>query len=173
MAMMPIPRRAAFQASVAAHGFALLLAAPLGQAASVAVTGNGGLEAKASIDVSVVVPKVMQMRLVGHPAVLDVTAEDVARGEITVRGPRIELLVNDRLGYVLRAEIMNALFTAVRISGLPSPVTVTRDAAMLRMPSMVGRARPEPLPVEYQLQLAADTVPGRYPWPVALTLQQP
>jgi hypothetical protein len=173
MAMKAISTQFGFKAFVAAHGLPLLIGAQLACASSAAVTGNASLEARAAIDVSIVVPKVIQMRLLGHPAALDITAEDIARGEVTVTGPSLDLLVNDRLGYVLRAEILSAIFTAVRISGLASPVVVTGDAALLRMPSMVGRAKPAPVPVEYRLQLAAGIVPGRYAWPVSLTIQEP
>ena len=149
-----------------------LAARPL-YAASEAATGAGTLAARASIDFSLSVPRVMQMRLLGHPAALDVTAEDIARGSITVSGPRLDLLVNDRLGFVLRAQVVNAVFTAAKIAGFATPLTATAAGASLRMASMVGRPRPQPVAVEYELQLAADAVPGRYSWPVALSLQEP
>jgi hypothetical protein len=143
-------------------------------AASEMLSGAASLAARSHLDFSVAVPRVMQMRLLGHPVALDITAEDIAHGSVTVSGPRVDLLVNDRLGYVLRAELVNAVFTAVRIAGLGSaPLTATRAGASLRMASMVGRPKAQPVAVDYELQLAADTVPGRYPWPVALSLQEP
>lgn len=171
--MKPTFRPLALKAFAAAHGLPLLLGVQLAYASSTVAAGAGPVEAKAYLDFSIGVPKVMQLRLVGHPLALEVTAEDVARGEITVSGSALDLLVNDRLGYVLRAEILGAVFTAVRINGLAAPVVVTRDAALLRMPTMVGRPKPAPMPVEYRLQLAADAVPGRYAWPVSLTIQEP
>lgn len=152
------------------------LALPFAQwafAASETASGAGSIAARASIDVSINVPRVMQMRLLGHPAALDITAEDVARGSITVNGATIDLLVNDRSGYNLRAELLNAVFTAVRVSGLPAAVQAVGGAAVVRMPTMVGRPRPQPMAVAYELQLAADAQPGRYAWPVALSLQEP
>jgi hypothetical protein len=113
------------------------------------------------------------MRLLAHPAMLDVTSDDIARGSITVSGPSIDLVVNDRAGYNLHSELMNAVFTAVRIAGLPASVQASAAPAVVHMPSMVGRPRPQAIPVAYELQLASDAVPGRYPWPVALSLQQP
>jgi hypothetical protein len=162
-------RRASF---LAAYILCVLAARPL-HAASEALSGAGALAAKASVDFTLNVPRVMQMRLLGHPASLDITAEDIARGSITVSGPRLDLLVNDRLGYVLRAEVVHAVFTAAKIMGLPSTLVATPAGASVRMASMVGRSRPQPVAVEYELQLASDAQPGRYPWPVALTLQQP
>ena len=114
----------------------------------------------------------MQMRLIAHPSVLEVTAEDVAAGKVTITGPSVDLHVNDRFGYVVRAEIVNAAFAALRISGLPAPIVATGPVAIANMPSMVGRAKPQPYPVSYELQLSSDAVPGRYSWPVALSLQQ-
>jgi hypothetical protein len=152
------------------------LCLPLAQlafAASDTISGAGALTARASIDVAISIPRVMQMRLIGHPAALEVTAEDIARGSITVNGPSIDLVVNDRAGYDLRAELVNAVFTAVRIAGLPATVQAGSAPAIVRMPSMTGRPRPQPMPVAYELQLAADALPGRYSWPVALSLQQP
>ena len=157
---------------IIAAGLALPLA-QLAVAASDTVSGPGTLAARASIDFAIAVPRMMQMRLISHPATLDVTAEDIARGTITVSGPSIDLLVNDRTGYNLRAELVSAVFTAVRIAGLPATVQATAAPAIVRMPSMVGRPRPQPIPVAYELQLASDAVPGRYSWPVALSLQEP
>jgi hypothetical protein len=140
-----------------------LIAAQLAFAASGITTGNGTLASRASVDISVTIPKVMQLRLVNHPASLEITSDDVARGSVRVTGASLDLLVNDRLGFELRADLLNAMFTAVRIAGSPS----------MRFASMVGRPRQQPFPVEYELQLAPGATPGRYAWPVSLSIQQP
>lgn len=150
----------------------LAAAAPFAFGASGVATGSAGLSAHAAIDFQVNVPRVMQMRLLGHPAYVAVTADDIARGSIKVSGPQVDLLVNDRFGYTIRAEVASAAFTAVKISGLASPVVATQSGATIRMTSMVGRPKPAPLPVEYELQLAPGTQPGQYAWPVMLSLQQ-
>src|SRR5258708_10611041 len=113
------------------------------------------------------------MSLLGQPDVLDVTAEEIACGSIHVSGARVDLLVNDRAGFVLRAELVNAVFSAAKIVGLSAPLTATAAGATLRMASMVGRPKPQPVVVDYELQLAADAVPRRYSWPVPLRLQGP
>jgi len=41
------------------------------------------------------------------------------------------------------------------------------------MASMVGRPKPAPMPVSYELQLAPGATPGQYGWPVALSLEHP
>ena len=147
-------------------------ASPFAFGASNVASGPGGASASASIDFQVNVPRVMQMRLVAHPATVFVTAEDVARGSIKVRGPAVDLLVNDRFGFSIRADLATGAFSAVKISGLSSPVVATQSGATIRMGSMVGRPKPAPMPVEYELQLAPGTQPGQYAWPVTLSLQQ-
>ncbi|HTS85975.1 MAG TPA: hypothetical protein VMG61_12780 [Usitatibacter sp.] len=141
------------------------------RAASSVVPGGGS--ASASLDFSFVVPRVLQVRELSRPASLDISADDIARGTVTVSGAMLDLLANDPAGYVIRARLVNAVFTAVSIVGLPGPLVATPASATLRMATMVGRPKPAPVPVQYELQLSPDAVPGRYAWPVALTLENP
>lgn len=161
---------AASRIAAYAIGGALLAAAMPAQAASQVATGAGPLVARAAVDFAVAVPRVMRLLLLDHPPTISVSAEDVARGFVTVAGPRIDLLVNDRHGFSLRAELVGAAFTAARIAGLPAAITATREGSLAPMPTRVGRPRPQPYQVTYELQLAKDAAPGLQPWPVALTL---
>ena len=141
-------------------------------AASSVGSGSGTVAARAAIDFMIQVPRVMQMRLLGQPAAIDVTAEDIARGSIRVTGASVDLLVNDHLGYLIRADVAAGVFSAVKIVGLSSPVLATPGGAIITMASMVGKPKPAPMPVEYELQLSAGVQPGRYAWPLTLSLQQ-
>ena len=134
------------------------LALPAGASSELAQAGP----ARAYLDFTIKVPRVALLRLLNHPTSIDVTADDIARGKVVVSGASLDLIVNNPLGYVLRADLMNAMFTAARIVNLPS-----------RMATMVGKPRPAAIPVEYELSLAPDAQPGRYAWPVALSLQDP
>lgn len=149
---------------------ALLAAAGGAHAASQVATGAGPLTAKAAVDIAISIPRVMRMQLLDHPATVAVTSEDIARGYLRVAGPRIDLLVNDRQGYAMRAELLGTAFTEARISGLPGAITATREAALAQMPTMVGRPRPQPYNVVYELKLSPGATPGPQAWPVALTL---
>jgi hypothetical protein len=149
----------------------ILLAAALPALAASSIA-TGGSSASASIDFQINVPRVMQLRLLAHPTSVMVSAADIARGSITVSGPAVDLLVNDRLGFTLRADVVSSAFSAVKITGLSSPVVATQSGATIRMSSMAGRPKPAPMPVEYELQLAPGTQPGQYAWPVTLSLQQ-
>jgi len=141
-------------------------------AASDVARGNGGLSARAAVDFKIVVPRVMRMHLLAHPATVVVGPEDIARGSVKVSGASLDLLVNDRLGYAIHAEVVNPAFSAARIMGLPSAAVATSTGAVIPMPSMVGKPKPAPMPVEYELQLSPDAQPGTYAWPVTLSLHQ-
>ncbi len=150
-----------------------LVIAPLPVRGASSLSIGGAPLARASIDVSIVVPAVMQLRELARPAAIDITAKDIARGKVTVNGALLDLLVNNRNGYLIRARVVNAVVTAVSVIGLPGPLVATPDSATLPMASMVGRPKPAPMPVQYELQLSPDAQPGHYAWPVALTLETP
>lgn len=154
--------------------FAAAVAATVdARAASDVAIGSGASRVSAPLDFSINVPHVMQLRLLGQPAAIDVTADDIARGSITVSGAQLDLLVNDRDGYVIRAQVGNPMFSAAKVLGLPGDLVAGAQSATLRMASMVGRAKPAPMPVSYELQIAPGATPGRYGWPVLLSLEHP
>ena len=152
---------------------ALLAASPFAHGASDVAMGAGSLRASAAIDFTINVPHVMQLKVLGQPAAVQVSADDIARGSITVSGAQLDLLVNERDGYVIRAQLANPVFTAAKVLGLPGALVAGDGATTLRMASMVGRPKPAPMPVSYELQLAPGTAPGQYSWPVALSLEHP
>lgn len=156
---------------VAIGGLCLAMAMASPAVLGASAVANGG-SVRSSMDFQVGVPRVMQMRLVAHPTSVDVTAEDIARGSIKVSGPAVDVLVNDRMGFAIRADLNGSAFNAVKISGLAAPVVATQAGATIHMSSMVGRAKPAPMPVEYELELAPGAQPGHYAWPVTLSLQQ-
>ena len=142
-------------------GIALLagaLALPAGAASEIA---PGGL-ARAAVDFRISVPSVASLKLINHPNTVEITADDIVRGTLRVTGAALDLLVNNPRGYSLRAEVANAAFTAARIVNLPAT-----------MPTMVGKPRPAPMQVEYELAIAPAAQPGRYAWPVSLSIQDP
>lgn len=151
---------------------ALALACTGALGAGRVASGSGSVHADAAIDLKVVVPEMLSMRLLDHPGRITVTAGDVAAGEMVVTGPRVELLANDRRGYFLEARLTEP-FSAASIEGLPAPLTVTSEGGRALMPSMVGMQRPEPYRVRYVLTLREGTEPGTYAWPLALQIEAP
>ncbi|HUJ01638.1 MAG TPA: hypothetical protein VLY46_15470 [Usitatibacter sp.] len=152
-------------------GIGLAIALP-SAASSTSVDGGGALRAGAAIDVRVVVPKVLELRLLDHPQTVQVSAADAANGQVVVSGPRIALVSNARSGYVVQAAIRGP-FTEASIEGLPQPVHVDSSGARVPMPAMVGQLRPQPFRVRYRLTLRENTPPGTYAWPISLSLQAP
>ena len=126
--------------------------------------------ASAPLDFTVVIPRVMALEMRGHPALVRVTAEDVARGEVVVQGAQLDITANGRAGFVLRAELNDAAFGGVAIDGLPAALACdcTAAHASMRAPGHRLSAR-----VRYRLRLADHATPGEYRWPVTLSLQEP
>ena len=157
------PRTAAFALAIALT--------PLAGAAASSVATSGPMQARASIDLRIAVPRVLELKL-QHPDTVQVTAADAASGEVTVSGARVELVANGRRGYWLTGRVSGPFLQAT-IEGLDNAVTFDASGARVLMPSMVGLPRPPPRSVRYRLRLREGTPPGRYPWPVALSLESP
>ena len=146
----------------------IALAAPAVQADP----GSGPLQARASIDLRVVIPEVMRLALLEQPADLQISERDSALGEVRVTGARILLLANDPRGYALQASL-DAGFSEAAIEGLPTPVRITSRSEAIPMPSMVGKPAPPPHPVEYRFRFPPGLAPGTYPWPLVLSIAHP
>jgi hypothetical protein len=151
---------------------ALSLCALPAAAASTAAAGPGALATGASIDLAIVVPRALEMRMLDQPRTIEVTAADAASGEVVVNGPRVALVSNARRGYWIDA-VLRGPFKEATIEGLRAPLRVGASGGRALMPSMVGEQRPAPLPLRFRLRLKEGTPPGRYPWPVALSIQAP
>jgi hypothetical protein len=151
---------------------ALALACSSALGAGRTATGSGGLQSDAAIDLKVVIPQLLEMRLIDHPAQVTVTESDAIAGEVVVSGPSVALIANDRRGYFLEARLA-APFSTASIEGLPAPLDVTAEGGRVLMPSMVGMQRPDPYRVRYHLRLREGTVAGTYAWPVALQIESP
>ena len=155
---------------IAALALATLLPWANAGAASATATGSTG---SAQVDFAITVPRVLELRLDGVPTTLEVTADDVGRGRVRVSGSRILLVSNDPRGVTLRAVLLHPAFRAVHIVGLRAAFDATRDQSTALQPSSVGRPRPGAVDVAYEIELGDGAQPGRYAWPVALSLQQP
>ena len=139
-------------------------------AAGTLETGRAGMQARAAVDFAIQVPRVLELHALEQPDAVEVTAEDVREGQVTIRGSRLHLVSNDPRGTTLRAELRHAAFRAVRIDGLTHAPSASSEHFSVTLPSMVGRPRPAPIEVAYVLTLQPDAAPGRYAWPVALSL---
>ncbi|WP_171161596.1 hypothetical protein [Usitatibacter palustris] len=151
----------------------LVVLVPLAVAGASQLARAGPSAPSAAVRIVVSVPRVLTLQLLDHPQTLEVGAQDVARGHVTVRGPRVDILANDRAGYRLRADLHGAAFDNVEVVGLDAPLAAGREGSVVRMPSQAGKPRAPPRSVEYIFRLDRDALPGVYRWPVALSLEQP
>lgn len=143
----------------------LLAAVALSPALPAAVSAGG---TAVRLQVSATVATVLRLRTVGHPASVEVTAQDVERGEVAVRGGLLDLFVNHREGFVLHGELVGGAFGEFELRGLPRDLRSEGTVASWPMPMMARRA---PWAVEYRLRLRPETRPGSYPWPIVLSLR--
>lgn len=133
---------------------------------------QGGVQASASLDVAVRIPVALRFALTGQPQSVEVSAGDAATGEIVVSGTRLEFGSNDRHGLVLRAAVASP-FREATIEGLGAPLRVTLEGLRVPMPPTLGGKGFAVFRLRYRLKLGAGVRPGRYAWPVALSMEAP
>jgi hypothetical protein len=134
------------------------------------VTPARAAAVSARISVSVAVLPRTAILSATMPASLDVSALDVARGFVDVRGgSRILVTNNSPEGFELEVLTGESVFSSVSVYGLGADDTVDADGGEIFLPSRRGAAIP--LVLGYRFQLAPGTVPGRYPWPLQFNVR--
>ena len=146
---------------MSAHAVESVASAPTGRSAS------------AKVRIAVTIPRILAMRFANHPATVDITSEDIARGEIIVRGARAQVIANVRGGYRLRANLASSPFAEAQIDGFEVRVHARPGITTLAAMPNAAYGSPEPRALEYRLKISGDALPGRYRWPVALSVQDP
>ena len=119
----------------------------------------GAAHSGAQLALSAVVAKNAQVSVRGHPASIQISEADVARGYVDVAtGPRVDVSTNSREGLVVSFLVGSEMFSAVQLRG------TVGDSILLSGPSRgVAKHRIEPA---YRLILAPAARPGTYAWPV-------
>ena len=150
--------------------FALLSALAMLASPAAAAAPAAKHSAKSDVEFRIVIPRVLRLNLAAQPRAITVTQADIERGEVVVRGTRVQLLANDRRGYRLRTELTHAAFTGLALNGLANPIEAQERVAVVWMRPAVGGPAGE-TEVEYRFRLAADAAPGQYAWPLQMTLE--
>jgi len=119
----------------------------------------GAAHSGAQLMVSAVVAKNAQLAVRDHPATIQVSEADIARGYLDVAsGPRIDVSTNSRDGLMVAFLASGEAVHAVELRGSAG------DSILLPGPAKgVARHRIEP---GYSLILAPAVRPGIYAWPV-------
>lgn len=133
-------------------------------------TAPGPKVARASLGIGLRIPPVLSLQLLDHPTAFVVSDEEAARGEVVVRGARLEIRANDPAGFRLKGEISGAQVTQVEITGLDTGIVVHEGMPLaVQMPRT--ELRPVARVVEYRFVLRPGTAAGRYEWPAALRVE--
>ena len=103
-------------------------------------------------------------------AVIVVTAGDVARGAVEVRGgSRLVMTTHSPTGYAVEFSPRGNLFKTVRIDGMGSTAEIgPRGGTVVQREATAGR---RVIALNYRFILSPDTTPGTYPWPVDLVVR--
>lgn len=103
-------------------------------------------------------------------AVIHVTAEDVARGAVEVRGSsRLVMTTDSPTGYAVEFSSRGNLFQAVRIEGTGSAVELgPMGGTLVQREAARGR---RVIALNYRFLLSPGTTPGTYPWPLDLAVR--
>lgn len=105
-----------------------------------------------------------------QPAVIQITAEDVASGVVEVRGgSRLVMNADSRAGYAVEFSPRGNIFQAVRIDGMGSTVELgPKGGTVVQREAARGR---RVIALDYRFVLSPQTVPGTYAWPLDLAVR--
>jgi|SRR5579864_575987 len=121
--------------------------------------------ARADIQVSVTVMARTMIDSESSPRQLEVSAADVARGYVEVRGATSLLVTNtNRRGYILSVWPQVQVFSTVVVRSGDSQAELGADGGELferRWGKML------PLALDFRFMLAPGVTPGVYPWPLS------
>ena len=157
-------------AAAARRGWAALSALAFAAAAAFACAPAHAQGARATLGVTVTVPRHASLR-VAQPDSLLVSEEDIARGWIELAAP-VEVLVqsNARQGYTLAFERRGALVREVEVRGLGETLRLQGGAATASRPAAGPGLWQDRLLLRLRFTLAPDARAGRHDWPVQISL---
>jgi hypothetical protein len=135
-----------------------------------AAASAGAGEARASFTVGATVLARARYTVTAAPADILISDEDIRRGYIEVAEPmRIRISNNSPAGYMLLILPQSGLAASVTVRFPGGEVTLGSDGGEIAEPGEVGPAMT--LELTYRFGLDPQITPGRYPWPVQLTVQ--
>lgn len=135
--------------------------------------GAGTAEASASTSAVTVTARVVphvKSQLDAEPSSVVVTEQDISRGFVDADAGVLSTQTNDPAGYLVTFMLRGTAFHSAKIEGLTNEVVVAAGGGFAHerfsgtaMSSRVLRCR---------LNLTASTSPGRYAWPVQISVLQ-
>lgn len=151
--------------------FMLLAGVAVPAATARAEGGAAPRAASTTVEVRAVILPVLRLRLRHQPQHLEITARDAAAGYVEVAGRMdLEIRSNLRNGHAMQLAVASPVVDAVEVSGLPVPVRVGALGETVRFPRVSGGPNRTMLQLGFRVKLASHARPGRYAWPLSLTL---
>lgn len=103
-----------------------------------------------------------------EPAVLEITAEDIARGFVEVPAARVRVQTNDPAGFIVVARVSGDQFASGALTGLDQPISIGAGGGFLHLPFR-GTAVVD-ADLRWRLPLSDRSAAGSYPWPLRISL---
>jgi hypothetical protein len=134
------------------------------------VPAEEAVQRSAAMPVSVTVIANAKLKSSYQATQIRITAADVARGYVEVpAASRFTVATNSRSGYLLEFHPVGNLVESVQVGGLGNDVRLGADGG-----TFVQRGLPSPNlthELSFRFSLSPDTLPGNYPWPLALSVR--
>ena len=138
---------------------------------ALAESSPGTRSARSSLELRIVIPAVLRLRMIRQPARIVITERDAKAGYVELpEGMELEVMSNLRAGHAMMVQVASPVVKSVEVSGLGAPVKAGREATTIHFPRLARGVTRTLLNLEFRLQLAVDVAPGVYDWPVSLTL---
>lgn len=136
--------------------------------AAASATGSAETEAVLAVSARVLPRATLQLR--SAPLDLVVSSRDVRQAYVDAPEPtRLEVSNNSPQGYELLVSPTMPGFTALQVRGGGVQVTLAGDGGTIPERGRVGLHMP--LSLHYRFMLDRRVAPGRYAWPVKLTVR--
>jgi hypothetical protein len=149
--------------------YALVLATTLVPFAPIIPTAHAAKRG-AAMPVSAMVIGNARLQISYQAKQINISAADVARGEVEVPGAlRFSVVTNKGSGYLMQFHPVGNFFASVHVDGLGNTVQLGADggAIVQRGPQAPDQTHE----LGFRFNLHPDTTPGSYPWPLMLSVR--
>lgn len=139
----------------------------------IAVTGctvTSALDTRTTFTVGAQVLPRTTLRVKSGPTAVWIAPENVRDGYVEVAEPTfIEVANNNPTGYTLVITPQTALFSSLTVHGAGVDTTFGNDGGSIVERGQTGYSLV--LQLTYRFDLTSSVTPGRYPWPIQLSVQ--
>lgn len=130
--------------------------------------GAGGHTEQANLHVSAFVKDYVRANVIQQETEIYISEEDIREGFVEIKGAtRIEIKTNSRIGCILIFDRVQAgIFKEAIVTGTFGQASIGPEGGMVFLKGQKAFV----LELDYKFLLEKGVKPGRYPWPLSLTL---